>query len=70
VPLLLRCALCSRTQADGLLSRGYWGFVLLSDGRTAQACPACKSEAEWEERVRAVSDGDRVGGVIDPDPYA
>jgi hypothetical protein len=70
VPLLLRCALCSCTQADGLLSRGAWGFVLLADGRTAQACPRCKADTKWEDRVRAVSDGDRVAGVIDADPYA
>ena len=65
--LLLRCVLCGRTQADGLLSRGLWGFVLLADGRTAQACPTCKTNVDWEERVRAVTDGERVAGVIAPD---
>ena len=66
MPLLLRCALCNRTQADGLLSRAAWGHATLADGRTAQACPTCKASAGWEARVRAVFDGERVGGVMWP----
>ena len=60
MPLLLRCALCPRTQADGLISRAAWGFVLLSDGRTKQACPSCKTTPGWDERIRAVSGGERA----------
>ncbi len=61
MPLLLRCTLCPRTQADGLISRAAWGFVLLSDGRTKQVCPSCKGTPGWDERVRAASNGERVG---------
>jgi hypothetical protein len=60
MPLLLRCTLCPRTQADGLLSRAAWGFVLLSDGRTLQVCPSCKTPG-WDERVRAVANGSHAG---------
>ncbi len=68
--LLLRCGLCPRTQAEGLLSRSAWGFVRLGDGRTVQVCPACKADVGWEDRVRAMSAEGRVGAVFRSDERA
>lgn len=51
--LYLICGLCGRQQADGLLSRGYWGHVEISTERTLRACPTCKEHhRDWEERLR------------------
>jgi hypothetical protein len=51
--LYLRCGLCGRQQADGLLSRGYWGHLETGNGHPLRACPTCKEEhADWEERLR------------------
>ena len=62
-PLYLHCAICGRKQADGLLSRGQWGHVVLPDGTPRQACPACKSaNADWESVLVASAEG-RVGTV-------
>ena len=59
--LFLHCALCGRKQAEGLLSRGYWGHVDVSPGTVLRACPACKQQhRDWEERVRAQADPARV----------
>jgi hypothetical protein len=53
-PLYLSCGLCGRKQADGLLSRGFWGHLEVSDGQTARACPTCKTQhSDWEQRLRA-----------------
>ena len=68
--LLLRCTLCGRTQADGLLSRAAWGHVVLESGRAAQACPRCKQEDNWEHRVRTIANERRVGGVLPPERRA
>jgi hypothetical protein len=54
--LYLRCGLCGRQQADGLLSRGYWGHLTVS-GQALQVCPACKvHHTDWEDRLRASCD--------------
>lgn len=51
--LFLHCALCGRKQADGLLSRGYWGQLESGNGTPLRACPTCKGTyADWEERLR------------------
>jgi hypothetical protein len=50
--LFLRCGLCGRQQADGLLSRGYWGHLENADGTALRACPTCKEQhADWETRL-------------------
>jgi hypothetical protein len=55
--LFLRCGLCGRQQADGLLSRGYWGHLDTGNGSALRACPTCKEQhADWEGRLRAVTD--------------
>ena len=56
--LFLHCGLCGRKQADGLLSRGYWGHVELGAGHALRACPTCKQEhMDWEARLRASHTG-------------
>ena len=51
--LFLHCGLCGRKQADGLLSRGYWGQLETGSGTPLRACPTCKgTHADWEERLR------------------
>jgi len=56
-PLYLRCGLCGRQQADGLLSRGLWGHLDLGDGTTLRACPTCKEQhSDWDARLRALND--------------
>ena len=55
--LFLRCGLCGRQQADGLLSRGYWGHLDTGNGSALRACPTCKEQhADWEARLRATTD--------------
>lgn len=55
--LFLYCGLCGRQQADGLLSRGYWGHLEVGNGRALCACPTCKEQhADWESRLRATTD--------------
>jgi hypothetical protein len=59
--LYLRCAICDRQQADGLLSGAAWGRVELPPGAivehaalrdsTLRACPSCASEPGWQERL-------------------
>jgi hypothetical protein len=52
--LYLYCGLCGRQQADGLLSRGYWGHLELGNGHALRACPTCKEEhVDWEVKLRA-----------------
>ena len=51
-PLYLRCGVCGRQQADGILSRSSWGHVNLADGKNASACPECKDKhSDWEQRI-------------------
>ncbi len=51
--LLLQCGLCNRTQADGLLSRSYWGMLDAGNGAQLRACPTCKgAHPDWEDRLR------------------
>jgi DNA-directed RNA polymerase subunit RPC12/RpoP len=53
-PLYLRCQMCGRQQADGILSRSSWGHVSLAEGKTASACPDCKSKhSDWEQRLQS-----------------
>ena len=55
--LFLRCGLCGRQQADGLLSRGYWGHLDAGNGSALRACPTCKEQhTDWEGRLRATTD--------------
>jgi hypothetical protein len=60
--LYLRCVICSRQQAEGLISGAGWGRLELpSDaavhhpavrGSTARACPSCMSaNPDWQSRV-------------------
>ena len=52
--LYLVCGLCGRQQADGLLSRGYWGHLATGNGQELRACPTCKEQhADWEARLLA-----------------
>ena len=52
-PLYLRCGVCGRHQADGILSRSSWGHVSLSDGKNASACPECQEKhSDWEQRIQ------------------
>jgi hypothetical protein len=51
--LYLRCGICGRQQAMGLLSRASWGHVERPDQTSASACPHCReSHSDWEERLR------------------
>jgi hypothetical protein len=60
--LYLHCALCSRKQAEGLISGAAWGrFEVPHDaelehpayrGTTLRACPACvQRHPDWRERL-------------------
>ena len=60
--LYLRCALCDRQQAEGLISGAAWGRFELPDGVTAEhpalkgtllrACPTCIGRhPDWQERI-------------------
>jgi hypothetical protein len=51
--LYLYCGLCGRQQADGILSRGYWGHLEVTSTQVLRACPTCKEQhGDWEERLR------------------
>ena len=62
--LYLRCVICSRQQAEGLISGAAWGRLELPadtvvhhpavSNSLARACPSCvSSHPDWQERVRA-----------------
>ena len=62
--LYLRCVICSRQQADGLISGAMWGRLELPagvtvehpalKGSTLRACPGCVArEPNWQESVLA-----------------
>lgn len=49
--LYLSCHFCGRKQADGLLSRRYWGHLDISSN-SYQVCPTCKEQKEdWQEII-------------------
>jgi hypothetical protein len=57
-PLYLRCGMCGRQQAEGILSRASWGHVSLSGGKSASACPECKEKhSDWQQRVQSDAPG-------------
>ncbi len=65
--LFLHCALCGRKQADGLLSRGYWGHLDTANGSPIRACPTCKgTHPDWEDRLRACA----VDATVAAAPHA
>jgi hypothetical protein len=60
--LYLRCVICSRQQADGLISGAAWGRIELPvdaivnhpgvQKSTARACPSCVSgHPDWQNRA-------------------
>ena len=62
MPLYLHCVICSRKQADGLISGAAWGRLELPagaqidhpglNGSTLRACPSCMSEnPDWQSSV-------------------
>jgi hypothetical protein len=52
--LYLLCGLCGRQQADGILSRGYWGHLEVTSAYVLRACPTCKEQhSDWEARLQA-----------------
>lgn len=62
--LYLRCVICSRQQAEGLISGAAWGRLELPPGAavehpalvgsTLRACPSCCStHPDWQHRVLA-----------------
>ena len=62
--LYLRCVICSRQQAEGLISGAAWGRLELPAdavvhhpavrGSTARACPSCVSgHSDWQQHVLA-----------------
>ncbi len=64
--LYLRCALCDRQQADGLISGNAWGRLELPPdvglehpalrGTTLRACPTCmQRHPDWKEQLTEVS---------------
>jgi hypothetical protein len=69
-PLYLSCGLCGRKQADGLLSRAYWGHLQVGDETALCACPSCKERyMDWELRLRTTTVGEsgRIGSVYGSD---
>jgi pyruvate dehydrogenase complex dehydrogenase (E1) component len=60
--LYLRCVICSRQQAEGLISGAAWGRLELPgdavvhhpgvSGSLARVCPSCvSSHPDWQARV-------------------
>lgn len=70
--LFLRCLLCERQQADGLLSGATWARIpvttsvehpAVKEGVT-RVCPWCQNaDAGWRARVDAVLGGSSAGGI-------
>jgi hypothetical protein len=78
--LYLRCVICSRQQADGLISGAAWGRLELPEdaqvdhpgvnGSTLRACPSCVgSQPDWQERILGVL-GISAGHMSQPQPDA
>jgi hypothetical protein len=74
--LYLHCVICSRKQADGLISGAAWGRLELPPdadvehpalrGSTLRACPACiGSQPDWQDRVLSALG---LGAGFDPRP--
>jgi hypothetical protein len=60
--LYLSCGFCGRQQADGLLSRGYWGHLEFVDRPALRACPTCKEQySDWENRLLVIANGGTHG---------
>ena len=56
--LYLTCGLCGRKQADGILSRGYWGHLEETPHGALRACPMCKEQhSDWQGRLLAAANG-------------
>lgn len=56
--LYLTCGLCGRKQADGILSRGAWGHLDITEGSTLRACPTCKlANDDWESQLTGGTNG-------------
>lgn len=62
MPLYLHCVVCSRKQADGLISGAAWGRLEIPagaqidhpglNGSTFRACPSCMSDnPDWQSGV-------------------
>jgi len=62
VALYLTCVICSRKQANGIVSGAAWGQIDLPAGTTAQhpsvngstarACPTCMGQyPDWQDRA-------------------
>jgi hypothetical protein len=62
--LYLRCVICSRQQADGLISGAAWGRLEIPsgaavqypavNGSTLRVCPGCiGTHPDWQQRVLA-----------------
>jgi hypothetical protein len=62
MPLYLHCVVCSRKQADGLISGAAWGRLEVPagtqvdhpglNGSTLRACPSCMSDnPDWQSNV-------------------
>jgi hypothetical protein len=75
--LYLVCAICSRRQADGLLSGAAWGRLELPPGTTIEhpavkgttvlSCPSCvNGDTRWRETV-LLAIGLRGAQVARPD---
>jgi hypothetical protein len=73
--LYLHCELCSRKQADGIISGAAWGRMELPDhlyaqhptliGKTLRACPTCIGRhPDWQDRIlQALGSGAGFGPV-------
>lgn len=72
--LYLRCALCDRQQADGLISGNAWGRLELPPGveiehpalrgTTLRACPTCiQRHPDWKEQLYVSLGLGRAGGA-------
>lgn len=70
--LYLHCAICSRRQADGLISGAAWGRFEVPDeeavvevayrGTTLRVCPTCvQAHTDWQERLMAAVGFSRNG---------
>jgi hypothetical protein len=77
--LYLRCVLCSRQQADGLISGASWGRLELPAGAavdqptlagsTVRACPSCVGgDPNWQDRALAALGVTAAGYSIRAEP--